>query len=207
MKKGLFLLPLLAGFVLAGCEFTVFGKTFKFGDSSQKQTSNTTNNTTNNNTTNNTNNNTNNNGSSTKVDGTLLGTVTMSKNADLKESNDDEATFENGDCKVVVSKGQNTSNTVSAAVNGTGNYEFRVYAKFDVTFSASQAISKLLIKYSSYVNGSSTYYFDYDLSGKGATNDFDNSKYEALVTLDEASESFTVNCWHQTRIASVAFYA
>lgn len=38
MKKGLFLLPLLAGFVLAGCEFTIGGKTFQIGGNKENNT-------------------------------------------------------------------------------------------------------------------------------------------------------------------------
>jgi len=37
MKKGLFLLPLMASFVLAGCEFSVFGTTFKFGENNKTE--------------------------------------------------------------------------------------------------------------------------------------------------------------------------
>lgn len=38
MKKGLFLLPLLAGFVCAGCEFELFGKKFQIGGNKDNNT-------------------------------------------------------------------------------------------------------------------------------------------------------------------------
>ena len=140
------------------------------------------------------------------VDGTLLATVTLTANTDLVDAEADPAVFTKNDYKVTISQGECTQ-TVAQAVGATGSYEFRVYAKMDVTFSGPSAFSKLLIKYSSYVqNGSKTFYFDYE-DLEGATNVYDNTKCEAVVTLNSASTSFSVNCSHQTRIASVSFYA
>ena len=145
-------------------------------------------------------------GGGSTVEGTLLATVTLTANADLVDAEADPAVFAKNDYKVTISQGECTQ-TVAQAVGATGSYEFRVYAKMDVTFSGPSAFSKLLIKYSSYVqNGSKTFYFDYE-DLEGATNVYDNTKCEAVVTLNSASTSFSVNCYHQTRIASVAFYA
>lgn len=146
------------------------------------------------------------NGGGSAVDGTLLATVTLTANTDLVDAETDPAVFAKNDYKVTISQGECTQ-TVAQAVGATGSYEFRVYAKMDVTFSGPSAFSKLLIKYSSYVqNGSKTFYFDYE-DLEGATNVYDNTKCEAVVTLNSASTSFSVNCSHQTRIASVSFYA
>lgn len=145
-------------------------------------------------------------GGGSAVEGTLLATVTLTANADLVDAEADPAVFAKNDYKVTISQGECTQ-TVAQAVGATGSYEFRVYAKMDVTFSGPSAFSKLLIKYSSFVqNGSKTFYFDYE-DLEGATNVYDNTKCEAVVTLNSASTSFSVNCYHQTRIASVAFYA
>lgn len=221
MKKGLFLLPLLAGFVLAGCEFTIGGKTISLGGNKENNTQQNGNgngtgtgtgtggntNTGGNDSTggNTSGDNTDGGGTTTgggsTVSGTLLATVTMTKCQDMTS----EGVFSKNGCTVEVSQGE-CAQTVADAVKATGNYEFRIYAKMDVTFESSTAFSKLLIKYSNYTSNGKTYYFDYE-ELSGATNSFDNSKYEAVVTLDSASTSFTVNCWHQTRIASVAFYA
>lgn len=145
-------------------------------------------------------------GGGSAVEGTLLATVTLTANTDLVDAEADPAVFAKNDYKVTISQGECTQ-TVAQAVGATGSYEFRVYAKMDVTFSGPSAFSKLLIKYSSYVqNGSKTFYFDYE-DLEGATNVYDNTKCEAVVTLNSASTSFLVNCSHQTRIASVSFYA
>lgn len=199
MKKGLFLLPLVGGLLLSGCTFTLFGKEISLFE---KKNSNN-------------NNNNNNNNSSTDptkptvVDttpsGSLLATVTMSKNTDLQSSSDDSAVFSKSGYSVTVGKGTNTNQTVQQAVDASGTYEFRVYAYFDLTFAGS-SFKQLLIKYSNYKsNDGKTYYFDYD-NMTGATCVHDDTKYEALVTFESAQSSYTFNLYHQTRIASVSFY-
>ena len=198
MKKGLFLLPLVGGLLLSGCTFTLFGKEISLFEKK------------------NSNNNNNNNNSSTDpttptvVDttpsGSLLATVTMSKNTDLQSSGEESAVFSKSGYSVTVGKGTNTNQTVQQAVDATGNYEFRVYAKFDLTFAGS-SFKQLLIKYSNYKSDKGqTYYFDFD-NMTGATCVHDDTKYEALVTFESAQTSYTFNCYHQTRIATVAFYA
>ena len=198
MKKGLFLLPLVGGLLLSGCTFTLFGKEislFEKKNSNNNDNSNTSTDPT----------------KPTVVDttpsGSLLGTVTMTANTDKVSSSETEAVFTKGNCTVKVSQGSNTSNKVSDAVSGTGTYEFRVYAKFALEFSATTAFKQVLVKYSSYKQASgTTYYFDFD-SLTGATCVHDDTKYEALVTLDAAATSYSFEPYHQVRIATVAFYA
>lgn len=204
MKKSLFLLPLLGGFVLSGCTITIGNKTFKlFEKDKQEETKKEEESGSEKGSGNNAQGQGQSGGSS--VSGTLLATVTLSKNTDLVDAKADPAVFAKNDYKVTISQGE-CAQTVADAISKTGNYEFRVYAKMDVEFSGPSAFSKLLIKYSNYVYNGSTYYFDYE-DLEGATNEYDNSKYEAVVTLNSASTSFSVNCYHQTRIASVSFYA
>ena len=137
-----------------------------------------------------------------EITGKLIGTINMSKCADM---GDEDGVFEKGKVKVVVEQGE-CAQTVSEAVENSQKYEFRVYAKMNMVFSASEEFSQLKITYSNYTGGSKTYFFDYE-DIEGATNEHDDDKGEAILTLDEASEEFTVNCWHQTRVASVSFYA
>lgn len=140
--------------------------------------------------------------------GDLIATVTLTGCADLDKSGvtDEQGVFSKGGATVTVTKGQ-CAQSVNDAVKATKTYEFRVYAKMDLTFSCGLDFSKLVIKYSTYKTDSgTTYYFDYD-SIEGATNVHDDTKGEATVTLNSKSKTLSVNCYHQTRIASVAFYA
>ena len=211
MKKSLFLLPLLGGFVLSACQITIGNKTFKFfekddakEETKKEEESNEKGTGSGGNQNQDGGGNQNQGGGST-IEGTLLATVTLTANADLVDAEADPAVFAKNDYKVTISRGECVQ-TVAQAVGATGSFEFRVYAKMDVTFSGPSAFSKPLIKYSSYTKDGKTYYFDYE-DLEGATNEYDNSKYEAVVTLNSASTSFSVNCSHQTRIASVSFYA
>ena len=203
MKKGLFLLPLLGGFVLASCEFTIFGKTFKIGgddNSSQKQSggSSTPSGKTDD-------------GGSTKpsggggTSGSGLATVTMTGLADAVDKNADPLVFAKGGCTVTVSQGSSSS-TIASAVAATKTYEFRVYKDFEVECKADTEFSKLEIVYSTYKSGTSTYYFDFDVDG--ATNEYDNSTGNATLTLNSAAKEFTFSASvHQVRIASITFVA
>ncbi len=196
MKKSLILLPLLAGLSLAACEFTA--PWAKKDNTNQSGNGSGNGNGGNGGGGGDT---TGGGGGGINVSGTPVATITMSKCQDMTS----EGVFSKNGYTVTVE--QNTcAQTVAEAVTASQTYEFRVYAHMNLTFSGSSAFSKLLIKYSNYVSNGKTYYFDYE-ELEGATNEFDNSSCQALVTLDSASTSFTVECWHQTRIASVAFYA
>ena len=184
MKKSLFLLPLLAAFALCGCGDNGGGGTGGGGSGGGGGGGGGGSG-----------------GGGGEITGELLGTVTLSKNKDMG----DPGVFEKGNVSVVIEQGE-CAQTVEEAAGKTGNYEFRVYAHMLITFSANSNFSQLLIKYSSHTEGTKTYYFDYEEMA-GATNEFDNDKCEAVVTLDNAAKSYTFDCWHQTRIASVSFYA
>lgn len=204
MKKSLFLLPLLGGFVLTGCKFTIGNKTFKFfekdeekpaeenkegekgggGNSGGNQQGG---------------------GGGSSISGTLLATVTLTGCQDAVSKEASPIVFQKDNYKVEVAQGS-ASTDLSQAIANTKTYEFRVYKGMNITFSGPQAFSKLLVKYSTYVSNGTSYYFDFDLDG--ATNENDDTKGEAVVTLNSAATSFAVSdVGHQTRIASVAFYA
>ena len=209
MKKGLFLLPLLGGLVLAGCEFTVFGKTFKFGESSQKQTSNTTNNTSNNtnNNTNNNNNNNNTNGGGKITSGLAL--VNMKALADVVDKDADPVVFANGGCTVSISQGSSSS-SLSDAVTNSAKYEFRIFKNFEVTLAADTEFSTLEVIYSTRSSGA----YCFNWSPEGSTNEYDDS-YDtgaqlgkAVLTLDAPTKEYTFTASeHQIRVASIEFKA
>ena len=225
MKKRLFLLPLVGGFLLSGCTFELFGKpiTINFpwekaenqegeggggsgggsgeggggsgGGSGEGG------------------------GSGTHTPegggekGTGLSTVNMYGWADIYDSQAAPVEFTNKGCKVSIAKGSSSSK-LEDAVNGSKQYEFRIYKGFDVTFSADTDFSKLEILYSTYKSGSSTYYFDFQ-NLEGATNEYDNAAEtefqntgKATVTLNSAAKEFKIsNIGHQTRVRSVKFIA
>ena len=195
MKKSLFLLPLLGGFVLTGCTITIGGKTLTFfeknasGNETEKGTGTGTGNQQ----------------SSSSGLGTALATVTLTGCQDAVDKEASPLVFTKDGYSVEVANGS-ASTKLPDAVKNTKTYEFRVYNGMNITFSGPQAFSKLFIKYSTYVSNGTTYYFDFDLSG--ATNANDDTKGEAIVTLDSASTSYSIEkVGHQTRIASVSFYA
>ena len=194
MKKSLFLLPLLAGFSMAGCYVDLGFVKFGTPETNDKTE-------TGNKTDTNTGGDTGGGQSTIKVEGTPLATITMSQCQDMKS----DGVFEKNGYTVTVS--QNTcKQTVSDAVANSQKFEFRVYAYMTMSFEGTSAFSKLLVTYSTYAGNNSTYYFDFE-ELDGATNAHDDVAGKALITLDSASTSFDVLCWHQTRIASVAFYA
>ena len=203
MKKGLFLLPVVGGLLLSGCTFTLFGKEITLGKDKSSESSNNNNN----NNSNNNNNNNNNNSSSgdTTPTGTLINTVTLTNQTDKVSGSDTEYVFTNGKCSVTIGQGS-SAQTVTQAATASKTYEFRVYQNFEVTFSATSSFKEILVKYSTYTGDSKTYYFDFD-SISGATNVHNDTKGEALLTLSSAATSLSLTPYHQTRIASVSFYA
>ena len=207
MKKGLFLLPLLGGFVLASCEFTIFGKTFKIGgddSSSQKQSggSSTPSGKTDD-------------GGSTKpsggggTSGSGLALVNMKALADIVDKEADPVVFANGGCTVSISQGSSSS-SLSDAVTNSAQYEFRIFKNFEVTLAADTEFSTLEVIYTTRNSGS----YCFNWSPEGATNEFDNS-YDtsaqlgkAVLTLDSATKEFTFTASeHQIRVASIEFKA
>ena len=211
MKKRLFLLPLLGGFLLTGCTFNLFGKEIKLfeKEESASNTSNSTNSGGNNNNNSNTpsggNNSGTDSGSGATITGTKVATVNMTNFGSCVDKTADPLVYSNSGYSVTISQGE-CAQTISAAVTASKTYEIRVYAKMVVTFAGPSNFSQLLIKYSTYVSGSSTYYWDFeDMSG--ATNDHDDTKGQAVVTFDSALDSYEFVCYHQTRLASVEFYA
>ena len=202
MKKSLFLLPLLGGFVLSGCTITIGNKTFKLfekdkqeetkkeEESSEKGSGNGGQQ---------------NQGGGSSVSGTLLATVNLTGFADAVDKDANPLVYSNNSYTVTIEEGS-ASTGLDQAVANSKTYEFRVYKGMNIVFAGPQAFSKLLVKFSTYVSNGTSYYFDLDLDG--ATNECDESKGEAVVTLNSAATSYTVeNVGHQTRIASVAFYA
>ncbi len=144
-------------------------------------------------------------GGSSEGLGTPLATVTLTGCTDAESTDASPIVFTKNSYTVTVEQGS-ASTDLSQAIANTKTYEFRVYKGMNIKFAGPQAFSKLLIKYSTYVSNGTSYYFDFDVAG--ATNENDESKGEALLKLDSAATSFAVDeVGHQTRIATVAFYA
>ena len=202
MKKSLFLLPLLGGFVLSGCTITIGNKTFKlFEKDKQEETKKEEEG----------NEKGSGNGgqqsqSGSSVSGQLLATVNLKGFADAVDKNASPLVYSKNSYTVTIEEAEATT-SLASAVEKSKTYEFRVYKGMNILFAGPQSFSKLLIKYSTWKeNDGTTYYFDFDLDG--VTNEHDDSKGEAVVTLNSAASSYSVeNIVHQTRIASVAFYA
>ena len=207
MKKSLFLLPLLGGFVLAGCEFTLFGKTIKLGgdsgDSSntaQKPSSSTKPSGT-----------TTDDGGSTKpsggggTTGSGLALVNMKALADVVDKTADPVVFAHGGCTVSI-----TGSSLADAVNNSAKYEFRIFKNFEVTLAADTEFSTLEVIYTTRNSGS----YCFNWSPEGATNEFDDS-YDtsaqlgkAVLTLDAPTKKYTFTTTeHQIRVASIEFKA
>ena len=145
-------------------------------------------------------------GGGSSISGTPFATVTLKGCKDAESTSARPLVFSNGGATVTI--GQSSATTdMAQAITNTKTYEFRIYKGMSVDFSANKSFSKLLITYSTWKETSgTTYYFDMEL--EGATNEHDDTTGQAIVTLDSASTSYSCgDMSHQTRVASVAFYA
>ncbi len=216
MKKSLFLLPLVGGFMLSACTFNLFGKEIKLfekessssnsGSGSGSTTPSGSGSTT-----------PSGGGSTTPTGGgggekgTGLSTVTLYQLEDIVDKSGDPLEFTDKGCKVTVSLGANTQNSLADAVTAS-KYEFRIYKSFGLKVEADTEFTKIEVIYSTYKSGTSTYYFDFDASGatKEVDNSFDTSNHfgKATYTLSSAAKSFDFgNVAHQTRVKSFTFVA
>ena len=212
MKKSLFLLPLVGGFMLSACTFNLFGKEIKLfeKDSSSSSGSGSTTPSGSGSTTPSGSGSTTPTGGGGGEKGTGLSTVTLYQLEDIVDKSGDPLEFTDKGCKVTVSKGANTQNSLADAV-GASKYEFRIYKSFGVKVEADTEFTKIEVIYSTYDNGS-TYYFDFDASGatKEVDNSFDTSSNfgKATYTLSSAAKSFDFgNVGHQARVKSFTFVA
>ena len=113
---------------------------------------------------------------------------------------------------MTVSIGGNTANTLAEAVEKSGYYEFRVYAKFGVKVEADTSFTKLEVLYSTYKSGTSTYYWNFQIEGATLVTD---NEYDTEHTTGKATYTFASgvtefdfgNVSHQSRVRSFTFLA
>ena len=198
MKKSLVLLPLIAGFALAGCTFTIGNKTFKLfekNNSESQQEKGSGNNSSGGN-----------GGSQSGGDegGSYLEKVSMLKK-DKTSFDGTTIVFSKNGYSVTITKGEATQ-TVQAAYDAVtdDSKAFRIYQKFVVTLEAPVEFSGFKTKgyVAHYDNGDK----DYNLTQcEGATVDYDGSA-NSTATLDAKASSFTFVAGAQLRLDYFAFF-
>lgn len=184
MKKSLFLLPLLAAFALCGCGDNGGGGGSGGGGGGGGGG-----------------------GDDPAPVGEKIGSVKLYNQTDCEDKEADPLVYSNGKCSVMIEQGE-AKQSLAEAVAASKTYEMRVYAHMMLTFSCDVEFSSLDVKFSTYAQkDGTTYYFDFDDAEGMESNDVDESKGIAHVTLEEAAKEWSIDNWHQTRIDSVTFYA
>ena len=182
MKKSLFLLPLLAGLMLCGCNDDKGGDTPTPTPTPSPTPTPTP---------------------TPGPVGELIGKVDLT-NPGSKASNvtDDSCVFASGSMTITVSRGDCTQ-TVTQAVSASGSHEFRLYNKMSAVLSCTEAFSSFKVECTTF--GDNAYIWD-DPHLTGATFEFDGN-ITTTVHLNAASTSFSnIYAYKQVRIASISFY-
>ena len=128
MKKSLFLLPLLAGLALCGCN-----------DDKDKG-------------------NNDDGGNKGPELGELIGKIEMKNpSGKAKDVTDTSCYFESGDCKVTIDKYNNEKDLVSTAVSASGKNEFRLYYGMKAVLSCSKEFSAFKVVTTTYSDSKYVY--------------------------------------------------
>ena len=193
MKKSLFLLPLLGGFVLAGCKITIGAKTFYlFEKKPEEQNQDDSGNEKGS-------------GGGGSQGGTTEGVLETVSTLKKAETSYDEETivFSKNGYSVTVTKGSGTRTIKEAYDAGKDNQAFRLYQGFLVTLSAPKEFSAFKTK--GYIGHFDDGDKDYNLTQcEGATVDYDGKEY-SVAKLDAKSATFSFNAGAQLRLDYFAF--